>query len=226
MIIQVVRFIDSQQASSILFACFSRRSSSPATPCAFKPVSNCKPYKQFSWAESIEISLFRVRGLQMDCVDEAQEIHMTISADNHENYGGNLINQKYSPLHNITDPVDKADEDFVIKLYNRRVKALSAANAFPKQLQLWSRPLPALNLDEAPMVVISSNRAQWVEGLFKNGTKKNTSAKFKGYDDATTFAEDAVAWYDPLRSGRKLFFVVHHLEWSFYKTLFAPYANV
>jgi hypothetical protein len=151
---------------------------------------------------------------------------MTLTAKNNKQYGGDLINQKYAPLQNITDPADEADETFLVKLFNRRVTALSAANAFPKTLTLLCRAWPVPNVDEPPMVVISSNRAEWIERLFKNGTKKNTAAEFTGYDDTTSFAEDAVAWYDPLRSGRLLFIVVHHVEYMHYRELFAPYANV
>jgi hypothetical protein len=149
---------------------------------------------------------------------------MTLGASNNTTFGGTLINQKYSPLERIE--ISETDRDFYVGLFNRRINALSAGNVFPKKLSLLSSTWPTPVVDTPPMVVISSNRAEWMSALFESGDLKNRDAAFTGYNDRTTFAKGPVAWYDPLRSQRPLFIVVHHAEYAYYRKLLGSYRNV
>src|SRR5260370_34233932 len=144
---------------------------------------------------------------------------MPLGASNNTLFGGSLFNQKYSPLDNIV--IRAGDKDFYVKLFNQRITALS--NVFPKKLSLFTSAWPEPDVDTAPMVVISNNRAKWIETLLDNAVAKNKVAAFTGYNDTKTFDNGPVAWYAPLRSQRPLFIVVHHAEYAYYKKLLDGY---
>ncbi len=137
---------------------------------------------------------------------------MTIAAKNNTNYGGSLINQKYSPLVNIS--LDDAVDD----IFNRRGNTLSEIGAFPKVLNLysnWAQIEPAVDVAVAPMVVISSNRATWMAKLLENAQNRGPI----NYNDAKPFDEGETPWYAPWRSGgRTLYIIVHSTEYDYYVT--------
>src|SRR5688572_2563946 len=143
---------------------------------------------------------------------------MALSANNDTNFGGTLINQKYKPLDNIV--ISGSDKTFYVELFNRRIRALASMLPFPKKLSLFTTAWPpAPDIDTAPMVVISTKRAQWIKTLLDNAVEKNNVEKFTGYNDLNTFISGPVAWYAPLRSKRPLFIVVHYAEYKYYKKL-------
>lgn len=146
------------------------------------------------------------------------------AAKNNTNYGGTLINQKYSPLQNIT--LVDGDKSSIQKLFNDRITLLK--NWFPKKLSLVSSNWPeiGINKDIPPMVVISSKRAEWMKTLFNNANKKNAAAPITGYLDKKTFNEGVIPWYSPLRSGRPVYIVVYHTEYAYYKKQLAAFQNV
>lgn len=150
----------------------------------------------------------------------------TLAANNNTAFGGSLINQKYSPLADIT--ILEADQAYYTGLFNRRIKKLSDANLFPRKLSLFTAaawPVVAA-ATPPPMVVISSNRALWLSKLFKNADSKNRDAAFTGYNDPKTFDFEGVPWYSPLRSGRPVYIVVHYTEYTYYKQLLGGFRNV
>ena len=151
----------------------------------------------------------------------------TLSVDsNNRNFGQNLINQKYSPLVNINVPA--ADRAFYTGLFNQRITELSRVNMFPRTLTLLTSGMPPspIDVNSAPMVVISSNRAEWLKTLFDLAETKNRAAPFTGYSDETTFEMGLIPWYSPWRSQRALYIVVHYTEYAYYKKLLAQYPQV
>ena len=150
-----------------------------------------------------------------------------LAANNNTSYGGTLINQKYSPLVDIVIPAGDGEKTFYENLFTRRITALSGQNLFPRTLTLLTSGLPTpISVDTPPMVVISSNRAEWMQLLFESGEAKNSAAAFTGYNDITTFSKGPVPWYAPRRSGRPVYIVVHRLEYPYYKKLLAGFLNV
>lgn len=150
----------------------------------------------------------------------------TLVAENNTAFGGVLINQKYSPLVFDRDYPPSSDKDFYTKIYRTRIKALSDDNVFPRKLSLFTRAWPVVAAGTPPMVVISSNRAEWMKQLFDNAAAKNEVAAFTGYIDATTFQNGPVPWYAPLRSQRPVFIVVHNTEYGYYLKMLGGFDNV
>lgn len=146
-----------------------------------------------------------------------------IYADYNTNYGGPLINQKYSPLSNIT-LVDQ-DKMFYWQMFADRLQSLTGA--YPPQLLNFYGKLP--NVTEAqtkiaPIVVASSNRADWMEGLLLTAQNREFP---NGYLDNTTFYNGVVPWYAPGRSGgRQVYVVVHVSEYSYYNMKVGRFSNV
>lgn len=150
----------------------------------------------------------------------------TLVADNNGGFGGVLINQKYSPLVFGDEYPAAADKDSFSKIYNTRIKTLSDVDVFPKKISLFTRAWPAVAAGTPPMVVISSNRAEWMQELFETAKTKNELDEFTGYLDVTTFQNGPVPWYSPLRSLRPVFIVVHQTEYGYYQRLLGGFANV
>jgi hypothetical protein len=148
-----------------------------------------------------------------------------LNATNNPNYGGALINQKYTPLDNII--LAPTEANYYRPLFTARINVLTGINAYPPSpLNLYANwPLvnAAVNVAQAPMVVISSNRAEWMREILQNAV--NHGAFANGYIDAQTFADDVVPWYAPGRSGnRQVYVVVHWSEYDYYVAQLAPFA--
>lgn len=138
-----------------------------------------------------------------------------LNAQNNGNYGGNLINQKYSPLQQINlNGGVRADYE---GLFTNRSNVLRGINAYPPNMLTFYGNMPAVAAAD-PMVVVSSGRAEWVSWILQNA--ENHPA-FNGYLDNTTFQLNGnlvpVAWYSPRRSGRQLYIVVHWSEYDYYE---------
>ncbi len=120
-----------------------------------------------------------------------------LSARNNVTYGGNLINQKYSPLQDIV--LDVADRVDYQALFSNRRATLTGINAYPPNAINFYGNLPAVAPAVAPLVVVSSNRANWMQQILQNAVNHDA---FTGYLDNATFYDDVVPWYAPLRSDR------------------------
>ncbi|MGH6873314.1 MAG: hypothetical protein ACREHE_17595 [Rhizomicrobium sp.] len=152
-----------------------------------------------------------------------------MAARNNPNYGGELINQKYSPLHDIILAPD--DHAYYRALFTGRINALTGINAYPPNAinfyADWDTVNPAVVAAQAPMVVASTNRANWMQQALRNADAHvEFTGAFTGYLDATTFDNDVVPWYAPLRSGRPLYVVVHWSEYDYYNARIGGFANV
>lgn len=153
---------------------------------------------------------------------------LVLSAQNNVNYGGNLVTQKYSPLENVQVSVPYA-LGYETLFANRR-GALGDANAYPPQLNTLTyyrvNP-PAVVAGTAPMVVVSSGRAEWLQYVLQNAVDHGP---FTGYLENNTFQSGSssvpVAWFAPDRSGRQLYVVVHHSEYDYYQARLAQFPNV
>jgi len=155
-----------------------------------------------------------------------------ISTDRNGNYGPPLVSQKYSPLANIQ--LTPADQNYCSALLTNRRNLLIAQNIFPQQPLILTAPSwPAIIAAEAghdpPLVVISSNRAQWILSGINAANSQLASlglATFANASDLnalTAQASQAVSppIYCPTRIGpapnRNVYIVVHTLEYIFYK---------
>lgn len=144
------------------------------------------------------------------------------SVKNNVQYGGNLINQKYAPLENIQLGNPRATYDAI---FQARSIALTQLDVFPKLLNFYFTPPAVVNVNQPPMVVISSNRAEWLATLFQNATA--TGQRAGGFTDAHTFDNGPTPWFSPLRSGnRQVYIVVHHTEYDYYETKIGAVPNV
>lgn len=153
-----------------------------------------------------------------------EEVLMAISAKYNIRYGGNLINQKYSPLDEIV--LHNQDANDYRRLFENREAILISINAYrPNTLNFYSSvgPNNAPNLGQAPMVVVSSNRANWMGEILKNASQGN----FTGYLDNQTFNHSGIVpWYAPLRSNKQLYVVVHFSEYDHYQQNIGQLNNV
>ena len=142
---------------------------------------------------------------------------LVLHARANENYGGNLVNQKYWPLDGIMLEGERAD---YVRLFNARIDVLTTAAAYPPQpLNLYYR-VAEVDSRVVPMVVISSNRGAWMKQLLLNAVKANTNGDFaNGYLSPRTFAVGPVPLVRAATHGTQtaLYVVVHWSEYSFYK---------
>lgn len=140
---------------------------------------------------------------------------LVLNAQNNGLYGGNLINQKYSPLANIILGGGVPAE--YRNLFTTRIDQLRNNNIYPPNtLNLyanWNVVNGAVNVNQAPMVVISSSRAEWMARILQNAVDHGP---FDGYTDPGTFDDGVVPWYAPGRSGRPVYVVVHWSEYQYY----------
>ncbi|WP_412530059.1 hypothetical protein [Burkholderia lata] len=141
---------------------------------------------------------------------------LVLNAHNNANYGGNLINQKYSPLADIL--INNVDQNEYRQLFSNRIQILTGVNAYPPNALNLYADLPGIDVAHAPLVVISSGRAEWMRDILQTAGEH---PDFTGYLDNQTFRLHGapcgpVPWYSPRRSGRPLFVVVHWSEYDYY----------
>ncbi|HWW07277.1 hypothetical protein [Collimonas sp.] len=137
---------------------------------------------------------------------------LVLNARNNGTYGGNLINQKYKPLDNPA--LAPPDHAYYRQLFSARQGLLTGINAYPPNTLNFYGNLPVPAIAVAPLVVVSSNRANWMQAILQNAANHGP---FTGYLDATSFHSDVVPWYAPLRSGRPVYIVVHWSEYDYYE---------
>jgi hypothetical protein len=156
---------------------------------------------------------------------------MAISAGKNGNYGGSLVTQKYSPLHNVTYSGNYAAECGAL-LNNRRLQLLNA-NVFPKQPLILVTDWDALSGDEGgkdpPLVVISSNRSKWIAKGAQLAIDQAKLRDYSGSNDLNALMGEVAKQvqspplYAPRRvdGDRRVYIVVHLHEYHQYKTALA-----
>jgi hypothetical protein len=151
-------------------------------------------------------------------------VPLVINARANPTYGGNLINQKYSPLQNII--LNPVDANYYRGLYTGRSVPLANINVYPPNaLNLYANwpALPPPIVGTPPIVVASSNRAEWMATILQNAAGHGPFVN--GYLAADTFDNDVVPWYAPGRSGGRLVYVVvHWSEYDYYVAQLAAFA--
>src|SRR6187549_427163 len=93
---------------------------------------------------------------------------MPIQADKNTNYGPVLVNQKYSPLLNIQ--YAGGDTALYGAILSNRWNLLRNDNLLPARLNLivrnWNKTVNGEKDKHPPLVVISSNRSNWIKAGF------------------------------------------------------------
>ncbi|MGB3510698.1 MAG: hypothetical protein WBA93_15985 [Microcoleaceae cyanobacterium] len=162
---------------------------------------------------------------------------MPIQTDKNINYGGNLVvSQKYRPLENIHYVQD--DRDYYSALLTNRWNLLNAANILPQPLALvtpnWKTIIAAEARKSPPLVVISSNRSNWIKQgidaadnqLATKGTQNFANASDLSALSAQAGQLSSPPIYCPTRIGpappnRNVYIVVHMYEYEKYKKTLA-----
>ncbi|MBO1348080.1 MAG: hypothetical protein EBE86_012105 [Hormoscilla sp. GUM202] len=164
---------------------------------------------------------------------------MAIQTDKNTNYGGNLVSQKYTPLQNIQ--YNQNDRPYYSALLTNRWNLLNNANILRQPLALvvrdWNEIINAEAGNNPPLVVISSNRSNWIrQGITAAETQlaamQGTPAAFDNPSDLRALSADAGQTssppiYCPQRIGpapvnRNVYIVVYISE---YKTYTRALAN-
>lgn len=158
---------------------------------------------------------------------------VNLEIDINKNYGGDLINQKYSPLEINKARFEKKEIQSIFEvLKEKRIKYLENVNALPGSLsfiadkELFGKNgeiniLEKIQANDnedpiVPMVVISSNRSDFIKAhLFPPYI--NIDEKLSEFNYKKDFLDKRPLWYSPLLSKRPLFIVVHRYEYSIYK---------
>lgn len=152
---------------------------------------------------------------------------MAIKAERHMNYGGTAVTQKYSPLHNIT--YTRTDESVYSKLLTNRLDLLVAANILPQPLRLvtdWEKAL-SRGAPDPPLVVISSNRSNWIATGLRVAKDQKTITEYEGSNDLEALTgkvrgqTQSPPLYAPARleGDRRIFIVVHENEYATYRAV-------
>lgn len=155
-----------------------------------------------------------------------------ISAYRNSAYGPPLVNQKYAPLEDIV--FTGADTDTCDAFLTRRWQLLAGMGLLPQPLHLivpkWSTVTEAEDGTKPPLVVISTNRSNWIKKGIEAGNVQLTNVKLKQFVSASdlraltalTGQTQSPPIYAPARIGdpdeRKVYVVVHAAEYDTYKT--------
>jgi hypothetical protein len=159
---------------------------------------------------------------------------MAITTDKNINYGPPLVNQKYAPL--LAPVINVAGQPIFTGLLNNRMAMLNAAGLIGQALKLATTPSwAAITAAEAghlpPLVVVSSNRAQWIRRGIDAGLAQAGLLGIAAFNNASDLraltdwghAGISPPLYAPSRIGanRNVYVVVHMAEYAFYKATLA-----
>ncbi len=90
---------------------------------------------------------------------------MPIGTDRNSTYGGTLVTNKYSPLRSIV--FHSSDNDIYNGLMLNRWRLLNSTGLLPQPLNLavsdWTATIESEAGKRPPLVVISSNRSEWIK---------------------------------------------------------------
>jgi len=154
-----------------------------------------------------------------------------ISVNRRHHYGGSTVATKYSPLEDIKFPGDKKKVNTVScsNILAYRHKLLTMAGLLPQPLNLtlsnWRTVAAAEVGRKPPLVVISTNRANWIKkgldegmrlGPFANASEL-TALRWSKNTSPPIYAPSRMA--DPEERG--VYIVVHASEYNKYKKTLA-----
>jgi hypothetical protein len=159
---------------------------------------------------------------------------MPISTNKNTAYGPPLVTAKYSPLENIK--FDAADRPIYTGLLNNRMTMLRAVGLIGQQLELtvpnWNATVNAELEHLPPLVVVSSNRADWIRRGINAGNTQlhdlgiaayNSASDLRALTDLNNGLGISPPLYAPSRIGanRNVYMVVNIAEYTFYKAQLA-----
>jgi hypothetical protein len=107
-----------------------------------------------------------------------------IKAQANLNYGGAQALQKYNPLYNIRLSEDDEDKELCSKIFTNRSGLLANLGVLPGTLLLgamnWQQIIDSeKERIKPPLVVVSSNRSNWIKAGIEAGDAKLKVLKFK-----------------------------------------------
>ncbi|QXH58924.1 hypothetical protein [Pseudomonas maumuensis] len=172
---------------------------------------------------------------------------MAITLRVKNNYGGNLVSQKYQPVE--TPALASGDKDDCQALVNGRIDVLRDTGKVPRALDFstgggWGAICAAENNAASlpPLLVISSNRSAWIASGFARGQallEQLEIGHFSNISDPQAFARPNVeskdnerpvpAWYFPPRVNdvnRRVYVIVHELEYGKYRDALNSVTNL
>lgn len=167
---------------------------------------------------------------------------MAIQLSVKSNYGGSLVSQKYQPVE--TPALLATDKDDCLELVNDRIDVLRDAGKLPRALDFYTSGTSAAILlaedniaSQPPLVVISSNRSQWIAAGFARATDRLLELNLINFTDVSDLRaldprtvpnphgaplpdhRPVPAWYHPRRVNdvnRRIYIMVHVLEYPKY----------
>src|SRR5215213_99257 len=147
-------------------------------------------------------------------------------------YGPPNVTDKYTPLSNID--FAETDEKYCDSILTRRWEVLSATGLLPQPLGLvlpsWEDAIESEAGKKPPLVVISTNRSNWIKKGIEAGNVQLGKLKITEFANAsdlralTASARQTLSppMYAPSRIGsagpRNVYVVVHAAEYETYKT--------
>lgn len=156
---------------------------------------------------------------------------MPIPVLNNAQYGGVLVNQKYAPLAVNAAPIDNTAQAEYVSLFTNRINLLNGQGLMPRQLNLYTANWAAVRAAEAlpaslpPIVVISSNRSQWIfTGYDTAANLQPLNANFTDVNDIRALVAGGTPLYLPKRindANRHVYILVHRTEYAQYQQVFA-----
>lgn len=159
---------------------------------------------------------------------------MAITTDKNTNYGPPLVNQKYAPL--LAPVFNGVDQPIYTGMLNNRMAMLRAIGLIGQQLRLavpnWGVATAAEAGHLPPLVVVSSNRAQWIRRGIDAGVTQlanlgiaayNSASDLRALTDLNNNLGISPPLYAPSRIGanRNVYVVVQMAEYPFYKATLA-----
>lgn len=167
---------------------------------------------------------------------------MPITLSVKSNYGGDKISQKYQPVE--TPVLAEDDKTDCLTLVNDRIDVLRDSGKLPRALDFHTKGmldeilLAERNADaRPPLLVISSNRSDWIAAGFARGADLLQDLGLAAFDDVTdrralngrmqndpsgqprADTRPVPAWYSPSRvndTNRRVYIMVHVLEYRKY----------
>lgn len=155
-----------------------------------------------------------------------------IPVKNNTSYGEpTLVTSKYSPLDIKAAGILKSIPNDYKSLFTNRINRLRESVLFPARLRFFSKNWETIRDREnganalPPIVVVSSNRAEWIKTCYAQATGAlGSRANFQNVSDKTAFGspgqEQYSLWYDPRRvndANRHVYLLVHASEYSYYQ---------
>jgi hypothetical protein len=155
---------------------------------------------------------------------------MAIPVENTGNYGGILVTQKYTPLNvNGIDLNAAGIQAQVTTLFQNRIACLNAQGILPQGLTFHAANWDLIQQNEShaatlpPLVVISSNRSQWIRDTWDTADQIQV-ANYADVNDIAALVAGSTPWYSPKRindAHRHVYIMVHQLEYAKYQAALA-----